>query len=179
MSNVQTVEFSPVIIALTGASKTERKLSAVHQMGAVALVATAAMGGKAGKLAMQTLGETYTAQGFAEQAAWPRNDYRDLAAFIACQTGDDVVISSRASYLALPDWIETKLRAVRASKSGGMRVTSQGISEPNAAHKTLLGLAALVNDVHSIEREISTARRNEATERKAAEQRQISNEAQA
>jgi hypothetical protein len=150
-----------------GANKTERKLSAVSQMGAVALVATAAMGGKTGKAAMAQLGETYTAKGFAEMAAWPNNDYRDLAAFIAGQTGDDVVLSSRASYLALPDWFETKLRAIRASKSGGMRTTSQGIQEPNAAHKTLLGLASLVRDVHAIERQISTVRREEAAAKKA------------
>lgn len=173
MNNLQNVSVTPVMVCLFGSTKTERKLSALDHMGSVALVATAAMGGKVGKAAMGRLGETYTAHAFAEQAAWPTCNYKDLAAFIAGQVGEDVIISNRASYLGLADRMQERINTVKASKSGGMRTLANGISEANAAHKTLLGLLALVNEVYVTEAQISAQRKADAKAKADAAQQAL------
>lgn len=171
----EVVEFTPAIVALHGTTKSERQLSAINHMTKAALTATALSGGKLGKAAAAQLGEV-TALDFAHECAWPGNNYKGLASYIAGQLGEDIVIGSRATYLSLVDQMDQRIMKVKAAKSGGYRTDANGIQVPNATLSKLMGIRALVVDVHAAEKVISTARRAEHQAKRDAEQRQIANE---
>jgi hypothetical protein len=166
------VTYTPAIIALTGTTKAERQQSALPMMTRAALTATAISGGKLGKAAAQKLGDS-TAADFASECAWPHNNYRGLAAYIAGQLGEDIVVGSRATYLSLVDQMDQRMMKVKSSKSGGYKTDSNGLQVPNAALAKLMMLRSLIVDVQAHERELSQERIAADKARRAAEAEQM------
>jgi len=165
MSQVTVFTVAPVIVALIGATKSERQLSAIAHMSESALVASSLMGGKLGKACAAHMGDV-TALRFASECAWPSNDYRGLGSFIAGQMAEDVVIGSRATYRSLSDQFEQKIRKVRSAKNGGYRTDNSGLQVPTAALAKLMVLKGLIEDVYAAESQISATRKAEAEAKK-------------
>lgn len=175
----ELVERAPAaIVNVVGGTATERKLSALIDMGEAALTATAGFGGKTGKVAMVSL-VGKSAHGLAAPAAWPRCDYRPLAQVLAAQLGEVIVISNRHTFESLSDQFTSRIESHKAkAKSAGYRVDKNGCEAPDATHAKLLQLRGLCESVITLARQFSADNKAKAEAAKAEKAAQLETQAE-
>ncbi len=135
----EVIEYTPAIVNVSGATATERKLSVVTGASHEATLALTNLGGKVGKVARQHAAATGLV-GICEAAA--RGNFKPVAEYIATRTGKAVVISSKASFEALPDLFEAQILNAKNAKNGGYTTTKAGIIKPTAALSLAMELKA-------------------------------------
>lgn len=113
------LSISPVKVDAVGTTGSARSLSVVSQACNTTRAMLVTAKGKVGVAARD---------GFAQEGATKcaracaQGNYRPIAEYLAVELGESVFISGRATYEALPDFIDMRIAAVLSSKSRGMRV---------------------------------------------------------
>ena len=144
MSNiVKTYEpAGPVVINVEGKTKSERQMSVVYNASSVTLAALCDAKGKVGQAVRGAFARDGL-HGVARAAAWRTCNYKPMGEYLAARLGEPMVITNRASFLALPDTIEARIMKVKLSKSGGYTLDKKtGASKPNATLALLMRLKA-------------------------------------
>lgn len=160
MTNEVTV--APVVCNAIGATSSDRKMYVLQRAPQSTVFALCTAGGAVGKLARQ--GAANTGMVSIMQHA-SNSNYTPLAAYLAAQLGEPVVISNRGTYESLPDQFEQRILKIKASKSGGMREDKKtGAFIPNAALTLAMKLKGEVIEIIAQAAELR-AKRDE--ERKA------------
>lgn len=163
MNAIDTITFAPAIINVEGKTATERKLSVFNNATESAQLALVSAGGKVGKLAVNQAARTGLAHIISQCS---HADYRGLAEYLAGMTGKPMVISSRASFQALPDLFEASIMAAKCKKSGGFVTDKKtGALKPNAELALAMNLKAICTEVIAHAEEIIAKR---IAERQAA-----------
>lgn len=159
---------TPVVAAIVvgqGTTSTDRKLDVLRRTQSSAVVQMAmTMKGKIGAAARES-GRQHGMVGIVEAAF--RSNFRPLAEYLALETGEAVVISSRASFEALPDLFEAKVHNAKAGKNGGYRTNADGLDVPGAKLALALRLRDFVVGVTTAVAEMHA----EAKARREAEAR--------
>lgn len=168
MNTEVQISRAPVIVNPVGNTSVERKLSIIESASKEVCFALAGMKGKVGDAARAGVAQEGM-DGMIKKAAWPTCDYRPIAQFLAASLGEPIVISNRASFLALPDMFEQRLLKIKGSKSGGYRTNKDGMDVPTAAHELALRLKNGVTEFISEVEALSKTRKAEAEAKKAAD----------
>jgi hypothetical protein len=143
MSNIQSIETTPAIINVTGATKSERQLSVVYAASGYTKMALANSKGKVGVAARNGLANGGL-QAIAKQAAWPHCNYKPAAEYFAARLGKDFVISGRSTFESLADLFEMNIMAAKQAKNGGYVTDKKtGALKPSAAHALGMELKAI------------------------------------
>jgi len=133
---------APAIIEVYGKTKSERQMSVVSQASSVTLAALCDAKGKVGQAVRGAFARDGL-RGVARAAAWPTCNYKPMGEYLAARLGEPVVITNRASFLALPDSFEARIMKVKLSKSGGYTLDKKtGMTKPNATLSLLMRLKA-------------------------------------
>lgn len=147
MSEIQNidVDFSPAIINVSGANKSERQLSVAHHASGAAKMALSNQKGKLGA-AVRAGVASAGLQAIAKAAS--NANYKPLAEYLAARLGEDFVISNRASFNSLPDQFEMRIMKAKQAKNGGYVMDKKtGAMKPSAAHALALELKATCVEV--------------------------------
>ena len=154
MTNEVTI--APVSIMVNGANKAERQMSVVHTASSQALTACLDMKGKVGKEIRS--GAARTALVDIAHACSVGN-YKPLAEMLAIRTGEPILISSRATFDALPDIFMAKVHQAALGKDGGYRLDKKtGLMVAGAKLKLANELHALVVGVTAAAAKITAER---------------------
>lgn len=147
MSNVtqSNPEFMPAIIAGVGKTLTERKADVAHNASLAATLALSGVKGAVGKIARASTAR-YGIDALFTAAC--KSNFRPVAEYIAAQTGEPVVISSRAAFESLPDMMEARVMKAKQSKSGGFSVSKKdGSLKPSAALSLAMSLKSEMTEL--------------------------------
>lgn len=148
------ITIAPVSITVNGANKAERQISAVRQAGGSALTACLSIKGKVGKEIRDSAARGGLVD-VAQHAA--TGNYKPLAEMLAIRTGEPVLISTRATFEALPDIFAAKVFQAKLGKGGGYRadkktgamVEGAKLKAANELHKLVTDIVAYVAKVHA------------------------------
>lgn len=164
MSNIT---IAPVTVNVSGANKYERQLSVIKGAESAALTACLDLKGKAGAVIRSEA--VYGGLVDVAQQAFNGN-FKPLAQMLSIRTGEPIVISSKASFMALPDMFTArKMKVTQGTKSGGYRQDKKtGLMVPNAALKQAEELLDLVERVVEAVREADAKARAERESAKTA-----------
>jgi hypothetical protein len=139
------ITIAPVSILVNGANKVERQMSVVRQAGGSALTACLSIKGSVGK----EIRESAARGGLVDVAQHAATgNYKPLAEMLAIRTGEPILISSRATFEALPDIFAAKVEQAKLLKDGGMRFDKKtGVMVEGARLKGARELHKLVSDI--------------------------------
>lgn len=139
------ITMTPVIVNAVGTTKVARQFSVVQVASTNALNACIDMKGKVGVAIRQASASVGMSKVLNDCV---NGNYRSLAETIALKLGEPIVISSRATFEALPDMFESKIMNIKQSKSGGMTTSKKtGITSVGAKLKLHLEIKSLVTDI--------------------------------
>lgn len=172
---LQQVTRAPVVVNVVGATSAERKLSVMETADMSVRFALASAKGNVGKAARAGVAE----QGLVDmtmKAAWPTCDYRPVAQYLAAQLGEGMVISSRATFKALPDFFEARIMKIKTAKNCGYRTDKDGLQTPTAAHTLALQLKAECVEIIRASEEVSARRKAEHEAKKAEQAKLLAND---
>lgn len=155
----QNISYSPAIVNVDGATKTERQLSVVRGASSQTKLALANAKGKLGTEARAGI----AAAGLKQiAAAAATNNYRPAAEYFAARLGQPMVISGRHSFDALPDVFEAMIMKAKMAKNGGyVEDKKTGALKPSAAHALALELKAIAVELVAAKEAIYAERKQE------------------
>lgn len=140
------ITIAPVSIMVNGSTKAERQVSAVRQAGATALTACLNIKGKVGAEIRSSAARSGLVD-IAQHCA--TGNYKPLAEMLAIRTGEPILISSRATFEALPDIFKAKVHQAALGKDGGFRLDKKsGLMVEGAKLKAANELYQLVEAIH-------------------------------
>lgn len=113
------ITIAPVSVLVNGANKAERQMSVVLQASSSALTACLSMKGKVGAEIRSGAARSGLVD-IVQHAA--TGNYKPLAEMLAIRTGEPILISSRATFEALPDIFAAKVAQAKLGKDGGFRL---------------------------------------------------------
>jgi hypothetical protein len=156
------ITIAPVSVLVTGANKAARQVSVVRRASSTALTACLSMKGKVGK----EIRESAARGGLVDVAGHAASgNYKPLAEMLAIRTGEPVMISSRATFEALPDIFAARIEQAKLGKNGGMREDKKtGSMVPGAKLKEAIELHALVTEIVRVVAEYHAKRKAEAAQ---------------
>jgi len=173
----------PASVNVFGQNKVERQLSVAVHATAEARQALINSKGKLG----QAVREGFATAGLVRCAeAASKGNYRPAAEYFAAKMGQPFVISTRASFDALPDLFQTMILRAKMAKNGGYIVTKKGVTVMSGPHKQAVELladaelliaekdrifAARLAEHPATEAEADSAPRTNGSRKPAAEQR--------
>jgi hypothetical protein len=144
---MEIANYTPAIIEVTGANKSERQLSVISQASPFTKMALANAKGKMGQAARNGIANGGI-QAIAKAAAWPTCNYKPAGEYFAAQLGEPVVISNRAAFESLADQFEARIMKVKLSKSGGYTIDKKtGAQKPNATMSKMMELKAVATEM--------------------------------
>lgn len=147
------VEYTPVNIAVTGKTATDKKMSVLF--AGASFAASAYLAGGKGKVA-KCAKETIAMNGVAMIASAARKgNYKPLAEALAATMGESVIISNRSTFQALPDVYAARIQDLK----GGGYVTDKktGLQKAGARRVTLVAARDLVLNVQDLADKIGVA----------------------
>jgi hypothetical protein len=139
------ITMTPISILVKGAKKSERQISALRQSSGSAITACLDVSGAVGK---EIRGSAVRA-GLVDVAKHAASgNYRPMAEMLAIRTGEPVLISSRATFEAMPDIFKARVEQAKLGKDGGYRLDKKtGAMVPGAKLKSALEMLALVEGI--------------------------------
>lgn len=165
---MEIANYTPAIIEVIGATKTERQLSVVTQASPYTKMALANAKGKMGQAARAGIANGGL-QAVAKQAAWPTCNYKPAGEYFAAQLGEPIVISNRAAFESLADQFEARIMKVKMSKSGGYTTDKKtGAQKPNATLSKLMELKAVAVEMVAAAADYTSEAKAKQAESKAA-----------
>lgn len=149
---MEIVTAQPGRAIVSGATSTERRLSALADAPHCAQLAMANVKGKIGAGAREAAA-AIGMNGIAEAVSV--GNYKPLAAYLAANLGESVLVANRSGFDALPDWFEMRILNIKAKKNGGY--TSNG--KPSAALTVAMTLKAVCAEVAAYATQLTEERR--------------------
>lgn len=136
---------TPVSIMVNGSTKAERQMSVVHHASSTALTACLNLKGKVGTEIRANASRAGLVDVVSHAAS---GNYKPLAEMLAIRTGEPILISSRATFEALPDIFKAKVYQAALGKDGGYRLDKKtGLMVEGAKLKLANELHTLVSSV--------------------------------
>jgi hypothetical protein len=156
----------PATVNVNGKTKVDRQLSVAVNATTEARQALINSKGKLGA----AVRNGFAAAGLVRCAeAASKGNYRPTAEYFAARMGQPFVISTRASFDALPDMFEAMVLRAKMAKNGGYAVNKKGETVMTAAHKAALELKADAELLIAEKERFYAARLAEQTEQPATE----------
>lgn len=151
---MEIITAQPGRIVVSGATATERRLSALVDAPHVTQLAMANVKGKIGAGAREQAA-AIGMNGIAEAASV--GNYKPLAAYLAAQLGESVLIANRSAFEALPDWFEMRVLNIKGKKSGGFSASGK----PSAALTMAMTMKSVCVEVQVYAAELVARRQAE------------------